>query len=487
MTVEMFLENIMANSFSKFKKETVLAIVKGCDPVTREVFFSDAASKDGVNSQWKKIAVRLVAYVISGSGTNAFSGLDGIKNMNYASDVGSLIANKKDLWTEVFDLYIKTVNGEVDDKFMEEFYRETTADNFIMGRDMQKEEGWETTQLCFALVREKLSARFEEYCRAWERILSHDKVAAWKAEDYFSEYAASDILKEGIRCSVENALGAVTNINEWFKEEKRTRYVAAAGHNVITVREKRMARHKEYDRGKAVADWLQASNGYLPQTPQTPDVHVDEVSYSGWETDTGGGGCVTGDTKIRLANGRDAEIAQIGEGWKILSRGGLVSVTSDEKIVNKNIKYLYGFNGRKPFMSLEHAVLTAQGWKSLAPESTNEINPYVNASLLREGDVIFTIDGEETVRSIEIEAAETESFTGYDLHFREGYHSYYANGILVLLNYPEVTVSRIKKSLEDMSEENQRRFRSMFVKNSDLLEQIFGRAAVEQIKEDVFI
>ena len=55
MTVEMFLENIMANSFSKFKKETVLAIVKGCDPVTREVFFSDAASKDGVNSQWKKI------------------------------------------------------------------------------------------------------------------------------------------------------------------------------------------------------------------------------------------------------------------------------------------------------------------------------------------------------------------------------------------------------------------------------------------------
>lgn len=35
MTVETFLENIRANSFSKFKKETVLAIVKGCDQVTR--------------------------------------------------------------------------------------------------------------------------------------------------------------------------------------------------------------------------------------------------------------------------------------------------------------------------------------------------------------------------------------------------------------------------------------------------------------------
>ena len=354
-----------------------------------------------------------------------------------------------------------------------------------MGRDTQKEEGWETTRLCFALVREKLNARFEEYCGAWERILSHDKVAAWKAEDYFSEYAGSDILKEGIRVSVENALGAVTNINEWSKEEKRTRYVATAGHNVITVREKRMAHHKEYDKGKAVADWLQASKEYLTETPQTPNIHVDKVSYSGWERDTGGGGgCVTGDTKIRLANGKDVEIAQIGEGWKILSQGGMVSVTSDEKIINKNIKQLYGINGRKPFMSLEHAVLTVQGWKSLTPESTNEINPYVNASLLQAGDVICTIDGEETVRSIEIEtAAETERFTGYDLHFREGYHSYYANGILVLLNYPEVTVSRIKKSLEGMSEENQRRFWSMFVKNSDLLEQIFGRAAVEQIKE----
>ena len=87
------------------------------------MFFPDAAQKDKVNSQWKKIAVRLVAYVISGLGTNAFSGLNGIKDMNYASDVGSLIANKKDLWTEVFDLYIKTVNGEVDGKFMDEFYR----------------------------------------------------------------------------------------------------------------------------------------------------------------------------------------------------------------------------------------------------------------------------------------------------------------------------------------------------------------------------
>ena len=35
MTVETCLENIRANSFSKFKKETVLAIVKGCDQVTR--------------------------------------------------------------------------------------------------------------------------------------------------------------------------------------------------------------------------------------------------------------------------------------------------------------------------------------------------------------------------------------------------------------------------------------------------------------------
>ena len=149
-----------------------------------------------------------------------------------------------------------------------------------MGRDMQKEEGWETTRLCFALVREKLNARFEEYCGAWERILSHDKVAAWKAEDYFSEYAGSDILKEGIRVSVENALGAVTNINEWSKEEKRTRYVATAGHNVITVREKRMAHHKEYDKGKAVADWLQASKEYLTEIKKS-DADVEAAK---WQT-----------------------------------------------------------------------------------------------------------------------------------------------------------------------------------------------------------
>ena len=215
--------------------------------------------------------------------------------------------------------------------------------------------------------------------------------------------------------------------------------------------------HSEYDQGRAVWSWLQDQEvkSCIPEMKNIPDCHIHNQSYGNWyDAPRPSGGCVTGDTKICLSDGREIPISQIREGMEVLSENGTVSVTSDEKVINRHITCLYGINDIPPFMSLEHAVLTEEGWKSLDPETTNSINSFYHAAKLQVGDVVYTLKGKEIVRKITKQYADIQSretFTGYDLHFRQGYQSYYANGILVLLNYPEITIARIKRVLDSMS------------------------------------
>ena len=96
-------------------------------------------------------------------------------------------------------------------------------------------------------------------------------------------------------------------------------------------------------------------------------------------------------------------------------------------------------------MSPEHAVMTTEAGKS-CPEQSNQINSYYNVTLLRRGDQVFT-GGDCAGRENYSGTSETRGkFTGYDLHFISGEKSYYANGLLVLLNYPDITLARLMRA-----------------------------------------
>ena len=132
--------------------------------------------------------------------------------------------------------------------------------------------------------------------------------------------------------------------------------------------------------------------------------------------------------------------------------------------------------------------MTEEGWKSLDPETTNSINSFYHAAKLQVGDVVYTLKGKEIVRKITKQYADIQSretFTGYDLHFRQGYQSYYANGILVLLNYPEITIARIKRVLDSMSFQKQKRFRHMIEQNYDIFSDMFGELSMSQLQVEV--
>lgn len=167
-------------------------------------------------------------------------------------------------------------------------------------------------------------------------------------------------------------------------------------------------------------------------------------------------GCVLAGTAIVLASGDAAPIEEIAPGTHVLASDGSVSITSDELVDNPHVRYLYAINDDEPFMSLDHAILTQDGFKCPDPEAALRIDPDAPVSLLRVGDVVnkseLLQDGTlsyslEVVSRINI--VSVGDAMCYDLHFREGQRSYHANGYICYLNYPQITAASLRARLKD--------------------------------------
>ena len=226
MEVGELIEKWRTNTFTAFKQEDVLRILMGCQEKTRSIFFPEAKAVTDVQPAWKTIAVRLMGYAISQTGNNRYSTADGIRGMTYDTSVGQFFEENPALWTDIWNRYMTWIGAATDQAFLDSFFQETTEKNFIMGMEMQGLT--ECIRLCFALVRLWDASRFESYCKAWEAVIGEENVRAYKAENTLSEYAHSAVLKDEIMGYAQNAVNAVTNQNNWEKQEKRDRGVAAA-------------------------------------------------------------------------------------------------------------------------------------------------------------------------------------------------------------------------------------------------------------------
>lgn len=207
--------------------------------------------------------------------------------------------------------------------------------------------------------------------------------------------------------------------------------------------------------------------------------------YSSYYSDSG---CVLAGTNIILADGSQIRVENIKSDMSVLNCSGTVSSTSDELIVNDSVRMLYSINDDEPFMSFEHAILTNRGWCSLNPGLSNEINPNFNVKKLLIGDVIEKADiynGRVVYTSCEVKkiniTENSEQKLCYDLHFYDGYNSYYANGYPCLLNYPTFTLSLLKKRISDMRPEEAKKFLEMCGNYSGTLETIFGKTNIEML------
>lgn len=191
-------------------------------------------------------------------------------------------------------------------------------------------------------------------------------------------------------------------------------------------------------------------------------------------------GCVLKGTKILMSDGSQKNIEDIKKGDMVLHKEQGCSYCSDELIVNENVPLLYSINDDEPFMSLDHAIYTKRGWCAVDVTTALQINDTYPIYPLEIGDVVITcsyqnntfIKKEVIVKNINI-IENKEHKVCYDLHFYDGYNSYYANGFACYLNYPQITASNIMKKIEQLSDKDKQKFMRMIDEYGDILMKLF--------------
>lgn len=170
-----------------------------------------------------------------------------------------------------------------------------------------------------------------------------------------------------------------------------------------------------------------------------------------------GGGCFKPGTRVLTLEG-SKPIESLIEGDDVLTRGGVHKQwgkCSSEQVVHSTMSksgriQLFGFNGGSPFFSANHVFFTTTGLRALDPILAKTENPWLPVGRLQVGhSVVRTDDGNQyrpiQINNFSVEVAESPTIHG--VHLREGLRSYHANGYLVHLNYPEITIKSISRLL----------------------------------------
>lgn len=103
--------------------------------------------------------------------------------------------------------------------------------------------------------------------------------------------------------------------------------------------------------------------------------------------------CFTGETRVLMADGDERRIDEIDVGELVLSQRGQVSRVINVEQPPLGDRLLYAFNGDRPFVTSEHPIMTAGGWKSVDPDATAAENPKLAVARLRVGDMLMKVAG----------------------------------------------------------------------------------------------
>jgi hypothetical protein len=196
--------------------------------------------------------------------------------------------------------------------------------------------------------------------------------------------------------------------------------------------------------------------------------------------------CFVGGTLVPLADGRSVPIETVAEGQGVLAKDGAVSIRTSETVVitaRRGVE-LFGFDhaggAEEPFFSGGHLFWTADGWKAVKPSVALAQNPDRAVGQLAVGDCVLRLvstdpvayeDVEITAITRKVLAAETPL---YSLHLADGPRSYHANGFLVGMNYPVVTIGRLVDGLGRLTEHERRVLRRHLEPVIPLLEAAIG-------------
>lgn len=193
--------------------------------------------------------------------------------------------------------------------------------------------------------------------------------------------------------------------------------------------------------------------------------------------------CFAAGTRVLLEGGVTAAIEEVRCGDVVVSRDGVLSWQSPERVVTElpEPDVIYGIDDGvtqdEPFFSAGHLFWTAEGWKAIDPAIARMENPWRQIGALGIGDTVYrwAAGRYEEVRIEGFTQAVVPAGTRlYGLHLVEGPPSYHANGYLVGMNYPQFTVGRLTEGFARLSDAERAHLRQCLTEAMPLLRYSVG-------------
>ena len=195
---------------------------------------------------------------------------------------------------------------------------------------------------------------------------------------------------------------------------------------------------------------IDSAYNYVANVPYNPPIQKEVVVVPKEKT------CFLPHTLITMADGTSHKpISDIVIGDKVIGRNGTISNVIEVKITLLGSRLVYGWNGKKPFVSEEHPLMTTKGWGAFNPTTLLELEPNVHKVVtdeqskdvveIKTGTEIVTITGNESVKDL-VSVSMDKDTEIYTLMLDGDDHTFYANDILAHNKSLKPAVAEIERN-----------------------------------------
>ena len=464
--------------YSRKMKDELLKVIRTADDGVYDTFFSGYA-KELYNSHRDKLAelsVKYTAFALSFVNNYGFNSTvtisydtisEWFKNNN---EIGSFLF-RRILCAMGLEEYCN--NGDIWKQIIETL----TTETFIIGFDVEvlSSSQWSLSMLLGAV-------------QAFDKNSANSVITAWKALKevpfdfgavekilWFCSFYEFDCFSSLLNNDLTNA------VNQCRKEEyKVEKGVYAPPGDVY----KTYDTYHRFHYGESVLNWIKSDVGPkkygIPTNTSVNNIETDQPSDPG---------CIRADAKIFIYENAQKPIYEIRAGDRILNKNG-TGICSEDILKFQGTFILYGINDDEPIFTTEHCIYTDRGWCSLNPGLINEMNPQFDVTELLIGDAVHRCKLDKDNKPVfykeivkRINTVEVENAEVYDFRISDGAPECYANGILTLLAFPEISIGYIKQRISLLNMEDKRLFVSAISENKELIEKVFGQITTLRLLE----
>ena len=356
---------------------------------------------------------------------------------------------------------------QLEDLYQEDSFIELTIEKELVSRNPNP------ASMKLFFLKRLGSEKLDQIINKWKEVV-HDANLVELAESFIHGNKIIQPSYDRIQVDTSTYGSTVSSLCNESIEKQCSHVYGPAGPIVIPI-------HVYY--GINVASWLTTkATNYGLYTGNAPDNEVTKFPSVG---------CFTNSTSILLQDGTLVSIDKLSEGDKIVCAKGKTGMLSSEKVENSygSRFMVYGFNEEDPFFLGAHPFWTQEGWKAIHPDVARSENPSLRCGELKVGDFVMRMvnycAGNRKVdyEWVEIMSINFKPFPAYTkmygVHTTVGSKSYHANGYVVCENYPQITLSRLREGMENLSINEKKEFAGQMAAIKPALEKVVSKGITD--------